>query len=130
MAKRSPKTNVRRAQAEPPKKRPKRRVRRQSTTVLLRWCMLGVVGLVGFLYYQPLATYFETRAALNERAAEVETLRAEKVRLETRLQRSTTLEALAQEARRMNLVRPGERLYIVKGIPEWRRAQRTMRVDG
>lgn len=92
--------------------------------------MLGVFGLVGFLYYQPLATYFETRAELNARAAEVDTLRAEKGRLEVRLRRSSTLEALAQEARRMNLVRPGERLFIVKGIPEWRRAQRTMRGDG
>jgi hypothetical protein len=92
--------------------------------------MLGVVGLVGVLYYQPLTTYFETRSTLNERAAEVELLRAEKARLETRLERSATLAALSREARQMNLVRPGERLYIVKGIPEWRRAHSTMRGDG
>jgi cell division protein FtsB len=127
VAKRAPKSDVRQTAA--PKKKPKRRVRRQRTAVLLRWCMLGVFGLVGFLYYHPLTTYFETRSALNERTAEVETLRAQKARLETRLERSSTLEALAQEARRMNLVRPGERLFIVKGIPEWRRAQ-ILRDDG
>ena len=37
--------------------------------------------------------------------------------------------AFAREARQMNLVRPGERLFIVKGIPEWRRAH-TMRGNG
>lgn len=92
--------------------------------------MLGVLSLVGFLYYHPLATYFETRATLNSRAAEVQGLRAEKARLESRLEASATVPALAREARQMNLVRPGERLFIVKGIPEWRRAQRTMRGDG
>jgi hypothetical protein len=97
--------------------------------VLLRWCMVGVFGLVGFLYYHPLTTYFETRATLNTRAAEMRGLRAEKARLEARLEASATLAALAREARQMNLVRPGERLFIVKGIPEWRRAH-TMRGDG
>ncbi len=97
--------------------------------MLLRWCMLGVLGLVGFLYYHPLATYLETRATLNARTAEVDGLRARKLRLETRLEASATLAALAREARQMNLVRPGERLFIVKGIPEWRRA-RTMREHG
>ena len=98
--------------------------------MLLRWCMVGVVGLVGVLYYHPLTTYFETRATLNERAAEVAELRAERTRLERRLEWSSTPEALAREARQMNLVRPGERLYLVKGIPEWRAAHRTMRGDG
>jgi cell division protein FtsB len=129
VANREQKADVRRTRAAS-KKRPKRKLRRQRTTVILRWCMVGVFGLVGFLYYHPLATYFETRGALNARTAEVETLRAQKARLEARLERSATLEALAQEARRMNLVRPGERLYIVKGIPEWRAAQRTLRGDG
>lgn len=89
---------------------------------MLRWCIVGVAVLVGFLYYQPLSSYFETRAALNERAAEVALLRQERDRLQVRLARSATLEALAREARQMRLVRPGERLFIVKGVKEWRRA--------
>jgi len=98
--------------------------------VLLRWCFLGVVVLVGFLYYRPLTTYFETRAAVQARAAEVQELAAENRKLQARLARSSTLEALQREARRSSLVRPGERLFIVKGIAEWRKAQRTMRRDG
>jgi hypothetical protein len=88
----------------------------------LRWCLLGVALFVGFLYYQPLSSYFETRAALNERTAEVTALRQERARLAKRLEESATTAALAREARWMNLVRPGERLFIVKGVKEWRRA--------
>ena len=50
-------------------------------------------------------------------------LREERSRLEARLADSTTVTALSREARRMSLVRPGERLFIVKGVQQWRRAQ-------
>jgi hypothetical protein len=33
------------------------------------------------------------------------------------------VDALAREARRLNLVRPGEKLFIVKGVSDWRRVQ-------
>jgi cell division protein FtsB len=88
----------------------------------MRLSVFAVAAFVCVLYYQPLATYVRTRSTLNERTAEVEDLRAERVRLQARVARSSTLEALAREARRMNLVRPGERLFIVKGVGEWRRA--------
>lgn len=106
-----------------------RRRRRSRTTVLLRWCIVGVAVFVAFLYYQPLSSYLETRSALNERAAEVERLRAERVRLQARLADSTTITALTREARRMRLVRPGERIFIVKGVEEWRRAQARAKVE-
>jgi cell division protein FtsB len=101
----------------------KKRPRPQRTTVILRWCIVGVALFVAFLYYQPLSSYVQTRSALNERAAEVEQLRAERTRLRARLADSETVTALAREARRMRLVRPGERIFIVKGVAEWRRAQ-------
>ena len=97
--------------------------RPQRTTVILRWCIVGVALFVAFLYYQPLASYLETRSALNERTAEVERLRGERERLQARLADSETVTALMREARRMRLVRPGERIFIVKGVAEWRRAQ-------
>jgi hypothetical protein len=93
--------------------------------------VLAAAGLVAFLYYQPLSSYLETRAALNERSAEVQLLRQERSRLQARLEHSATVEALAREARRMSLVRPGERLFIVKGVQQWRRAHAaTLRGDG
>ena len=97
--------------------------RSRRTTLILRWSIVGVALFVAFLYYQPLSSYLETRSALNERAAEVERLRDERTRLQARLADSETVTALAREARRMRLVRPGERIFIVKGVAEWRRAQ-------
>jgi cell division protein FtsB len=87
--------------------------------------LVSTAVIVAFLYYRPLSSYVQTRASLNERAAEVRVLRAEKTRLEARLADSATVAALAREARRMRLVRPGERLYIVRGVKEWRRALAT-----
>jgi cell division protein FtsB len=119
-----------RTEAEPRRQRGRKHARSQRTTLLLRWCFVGVCVFVGFLYYRPLATYFETRATVNERAAEVRELEQLNAQLERRVAESETLQALAREARRSALVRPGERLFIVKGIEEWRKAQRTMRGDG
>jgi cell division protein FtsB len=90
---------------------------------LLRWSLLGTAALVAFLYYHPIARYVETRASVHEREAEVRQLRGEKERLEARLAESSTVDALAREARRLNLVRPGEKLFIVKGVSDWRRVQ-------
>ena len=59
----------------------------------------------------------------NSARAEVQQLKEERSRLEARLADSTTVSALSREARRMSLVRPGERLFIVKGVEQWRRAQ-------
>jgi hypothetical protein len=41
--------------------------------------------------------------------------------LARRVAESDTPEALARRARRLGLVKPGERLFIIKGIDEWRR---------
>jgi hypothetical protein len=104
------------------KQKQKTKRRPARTTVLLRWCLVGVAVFVAFLYYKPVAKYFDTRSALNERAAEVEDLRAERERLAKRLEDSTATAALVREARLNELVRPGERLFIVNGVEQWRRA--------
>lgn len=82
----------------------------------MRWAIVGMLAFVAYLYYRPLASYFETRAAVEERRAEVAELRSEKERLETRLARSTSLRSLEREARCIGYVRPGEKLFIVKGV--------------
>ena len=80
-----------------------------------------------FLYYQPLSSYLETRATLNERTAEVQAAAPGARRLQARLEHSATVEALSREARRMSLVRPGERLFIVKGIASGAARTRALR---
>ena len=105
------------------KRRIKQRKRIPRGRFLVRWLILAVFAFVAFLYYHPLRTYLDTRDALEQRSAEVQSLRAEKRSLERRLVEADTPEALAREARRLGYVKPGERLFIVKGIDAWRRAQ-------
>lgn len=98
---------------------------------ILRWLALGTIVVVALLYYRPLKSYVETRAALHERQAEVRELRAKHKELARRLEEADTPEALARRARKLGLVKPGEQLFIVKGIEEWRRKARTrLRRDG
>jgi cell division protein FtsB len=95
-----------------------------------RWLGVGALCLVGLLYYRPLHTYVDTRRTLAERSGQVESLRAEKRQLARKLADSTSEAALVREARRLGLVKPGERLFIVKGIEAWKHAQRTIRRHG
>ncbi len=109
----------------------KRRSRRPPRSrLLLRWLGVGVLCLVGFLYYRPAQTYFQKRHALATRTEEVQRLRAQKARLQRLVAASTSDAALAREARRLGLVKPGEQLFIVKGIAKWRRAHGYARGGG
>ena len=87
--------------------------------------LVALVGVAVYLYYRPIASYLETRSDLAARHAEVETLRIAKAELELRLVNSTSLEATKREARRIGFVRPGEQLFVVKGIPDWRAERRS-----
>ena len=101
-------------------KRPKPR-RRPART--MRWLVLGVALLVGFLYYRPLSTYVETKRDLSRRTAEVHELENELQALERRLAGARHQDAVERQARRLGLIKPGERLFIVKGVRAWRRSQ-------
>ena len=86
-----------------------------------RLLALGGVLLVAFLYWKPAHAYLRTKHTLETRQADVRALRAEKTRLEKRLAQAGTRQQLIREARRLGLVKPGERLFIVCGIPAWRK---------
>jgi len=86
----------------------------------IRLLALAAIVLVGFLYWKPIKTYFQTKQELQRRQAEVADLRAQKLRLEQRIATSLSGDGLVREARRLGLVKPGERLFIVKGISAWR----------
>jgi hypothetical protein len=88
---------------------------------------VGLLLLVGLLYYRPLTSYFHTRAEVGKRAAEVQRLRAEHDALQAGFGHASQTLALAREARQISLVRPGEHLYVVSGVERWRRAHRGTR---
>jgi cell division protein FtsB len=89
-----------------------------------RLLALGGLVLVGFFYWKPATSYLHTKRELQQRQTQVRALRAEKARLEARIAQAGTGQELVREARRLDLVKPGERLFIVKGIPAWRQAHR------
>jgi cell division protein FtsB len=80
---------------------------------------VGAILLVCLLYARPLRSYLNAKHDLSSRAAEVRSLAAEKRDLQHRLAQASTPAALERQARRLGLVRPGERLFIVKGISAW-----------
>ncbi|HEY6584675.1 MAG TPA: septum formation initiator family protein [Gaiellaceae bacterium] len=88
---------------------------------MLRWLALGTLAVVALLYYRPVKSYMETRSSVDQSQAEVRDLRARRDQLARRLADADTPEALERRARKLGLVRPGEQLFIIKGIPEWRR---------
>lgn len=85
---------------------------------LARWALLGVLVLIAYLYVGPTRSWIATYAEAREKREQVAELRARNDELRARqrdLQKAATLE---REARRLGMVRTGERAYVVKGLPE------------
>jgi cell division protein FtsB len=94
-------------------------------TLARRWFAVVAVVAIGYAYYQPLRSWLQTSHELSSRRTEVGQLAAEKRALQDRLRFSASSDALAREARRLGFIRPGEHLFIVKGIQAWKKAHPT-----
>ena len=92
-----------------------------------RWFAVAVLVLVGLLYYRPLQDYFSSRAQRAERLAEVVKLERQQAVIERKLRQASSPAALAAEERLLGYIRPGEHLFLVKDIPQWRRRQNASR---
>ena len=103
---------------------PRKGRRPARSIVFRRWLAVGALVLIALLYYRPIKAYIDAQGQLGQGKQIVQKLRADKTRLERQLGSSNSLATLAREARALGYVRPGERLYIVKGINEWRKRQR------
>ncbi len=84
---------------------------------------MGALVLVGLLYYRPLHDYLDARSQRAAQLAAVRELQKEQAALQQRLRHASSPAALAAAARTLGYVRPGEHLFIVKDIPQWRRRQ-------
>jgi cell division protein FtsB len=109
-----------------PAARPSRRP--PATTLVRRWLVLALIAMIGYAYYHPLRSWLQTRGELNSRSTEVARLAAQKRELQQRLRVSTSLDSLARQARQLGYIRPGEHLFIVKGITVWQKSH--SRIDG
>ena len=94
------------------------------SVVVRRWLAVGALVLVGLLYYRPLKAYVDARGQLGQKGTVVHKLQQEKSHLQHRLGSSNSLGTLGREARALGYVKPGEHLFIVKGINAWRERQR------
>jgi cell division protein FtsB len=99
----------------------KKRRRPPVPTLLRRWSVVAIVLIVGYFYYHPIRAYFSTKAELGSTRADVQRLQEQKDELAQRLSAASSTQALARAARELGYVRPGEQLFIVKGIEAWTR---------
>ena len=86
---------------------------RVSRVVLL----VMLLGLV-LLYVGPAHSYWDTMHQAKQRRAEVAELKRENDRLRARRSELRSAGALEREARRLGMVRPGERPYVVENLPK------------
>jgi len=89
----------------------------------IRWDRVGRVALlvvllgVVALYVGPSISFLHTYKEAQARRGEVRALQAENARLRARKQALKSPATLEREARRLGLVKPGERPFVVKGLP-------------
>jgi cell division protein FtsB len=90
----------------------------------IRWDRVSRVGLLVVLtgilglYVGPARSYWATVQEAKHRRAEVTQLKHENDRLRARRAALRSPAALEREARRLGMVRPGERSYVVKHLPK------------
>jgi cell division protein FtsB len=89
----------------------------------IRWDRVGrvalllVLGLLLLLYIRPASSYVSTWRESKQRHAEVNRLERENVKLRARRAALRDDDALELEARRLGMVKPGERAYVVRRLP-------------
>ena len=81
-----------------------------------RWALIGVFALVLYLYIGPALSWISTYREAGRQRAQVAELRAENQKLRERKADADAPGALEREARRLGMVKAGERAYIVEGI--------------
>ena len=81
-----------------------------------RWALIGVFALVLYLYIGPALSWISTYKETGRQRAQVAELRAQNDRLRERKKELTAPGALEREARRLGMVKAGERAYIVEGL--------------
>jgi cell division protein FtsB len=95
-----------------------RRRRPARSTLVLRWLGASVLAAIALAYVQPLRAYLGARHEVAKSEAAVTALERRNRSLERRVELAGTDAFVEREARRLGLVRPGERLFIVQGTEQ------------
>jgi cell division protein FtsB len=80
-----------------------------------RWALIGVFAFVLILYVGPAARWVSTYRQAKEKRAEVASLQAENRSLRNQHAALQGASSLERQARRLGMVRAGEKLYVISG---------------
>jgi cell division protein FtsB len=89
----------------------------------VRWDRIGRLALVFvgllliYLYINPLRTYMATWQEARTKRAEVAQMQREHTALVRRARELRAAGSIETEARRLGMVKPDERAYVVRGLP-------------
>ena len=79
-----------------------------------RWALICVFAFVLYLYIGPARTWVTTYSEAKRKREEVAQVRAENARLRARKQELKRPGAVEGEARKLGMVKAGEKLYVVR----------------
>ena len=82
-----------------------------------RWALIAVFAFVLYLYIGPAVKWVSTYHQAGEKRAEVQQLRARNEKLKQRRHQLRDKAALEREARRLGMVKSGEKAYVVELPP-------------
>lgn len=82
-----------------------------------RIALLATLGIILLLYLSPAKHWVEQSGTASAQRTELNQLNAEHQRLTRRVHSLSDPAALEQEARRLGMVRQGERSYVIKNPP-------------
>ena len=82
-----------------------------------RMALLGVLFVILLLYISPTRHWIQQSRTAGEQKNELRDLTRENQRLESRVRELRNPAALEREARRLGMVREGERPFVVEGLP-------------
>lgn len=83
-----------------------------------RWAIGCVLALILYLYIGPARDWYATYGEAKQKREEVAALRAENEQLRERKRQLKEPSALETEARKLGMVKSGEKAYVVRGLPE------------
>jgi cell division protein FtsB len=82
-----------------------------------RVALLGTLGVIMVLYISPARHWIEQSRTAGEQNGELRELVAKNRQLKRRVRELRTPGALEREARRLGMVRRGERAYVIENLP-------------
>jgi cell division protein FtsB len=94
--------------------------RPSKSALALRWIGVAILLVVAVGYVQPIRAYQQAQDDVAARSAQVERMEQRNERLATQLEEAGTTEFIERSARRLGLVKPGERLFVVTGVDDWK----------